>query len=401
MPETMTNQLSNLIASAQDFIARLFDKKSRSVLGVDIGASSIKIVQLRRRGGRAVLETYGELALGPYAGFGIGQATNLPEEKVSEALRDIMREANVTTNEGAFSIPLAASLVVVIEMPLVSGEKLGEMVTMEARRYVPVPISEVALDFRVIPDEELSGLGDESLDNARDREALSGGLEKKAVPDIVRGHTRVLVAAIHNDTITKYQMIGRKSNVDIGFLEIETFSSMRSLLGREQGSVLILDIGAAASKASIIDRGVVMGTHVINRGSQDVTVALSQGHGIDIPKAEALKREVGLTGEGSFKAQADTMNFIMSSIFSEVNTMVFDYEKKRHKIIEKVILSGGGALLKGIVEMAQKSFGTQVVLADPFSKVESPAFLGSVLAHAGPNFAVATGVALRKLQEAE
>lgn len=385
----MNNPLANLLASGQDFFARLFDNTGKSVLGVDIGSSSIKVVQLKRKGGRALLETYGELALGPYAGFQVGQATNLSDEKLGEAIRDIVREANVTTRDAGFAIPLAASLVTVVHIPTVSGEDLKTMVPIEARRYIPVPISEVALDFRVIPEEAGGESHNEEVSHDSSRE---GVLEK-------RGRTKVLIAAIHNETINRFESIAKKSGLEVSFLEIETFSSMRSLLGRETGSVLIVDIGAGATKASIIDRGVIAGTHIINRGSQDVTVALSQAYDIDIAKAELLKREIGLTGDGSRIKEVETVNLIIASIFAEVNTMVFEYEKKHHKIIEKVILSGGGALLTGIREAAEKSFGTRVLLADPFSKVESPAFLEGVLRNAGPNFAVATGIALRKLQE--
>ena len=67
----MANFLSNLVGD-------LFSKKNGSVLGIDIGSSSIKIVQLSRKNGHAVLDTYGELALGPYAGKSVGEATNLP-----------------------------------------------------------------------------------------------------------------------------------------------------------------------------------------------------------------------------------------------------------------------------------------------------------------------------------
>ena len=90
-----------------EFSARLirqFRQGDDSVLGIDIGPSSIKVVQLRRKKGQAVLETYGELALGPYAGLQVGQAVSLPAEKTAEVLRDIMREANVTTKRAAFSI---------------------------------------------------------------------------------------------------------------------------------------------------------------------------------------------------------------------------------------------------------------------------------------------------------
>jgi len=387
------NKRQALFERGRNLIASFFEKKSKSVVGIDIGSSSIKVVQLRKSHGRAILETYGELSLGPYAGLSVGQATNLPEEKLSEALLDIIREANVTTHNGAFSIPLASSLVVVIEIPTVVGGNLEEMVSIEARRYVPVPISEVALEWRIIPEETSNESEEEEL-------PTNGVLSPKST-STKRTYSKVLIAAIHNETISKYQAIAQKSAIDASFIEIETFSSMRSLLGMEQGTVLILDIGAGATKLSIIERGVIAKTHIINRGSQDMTISLSQSHGVDIAKAETIKREVGLSKELVHQGHSETMNLVISSIFTEANSTIFDYEKKRHRVIDKVILSGGGSLLFGILEIAKKNFETQVVYADPFSKIDSPAFLEPVLKMAGPNFAVATGVAFRKLQELE
>ena len=112
----MANFFSNMFGS-------LFKKQSESVIGIDIGTSSIKVVQIRRKSGRAVLETYGELSLGPYAGKSIGEATNLPLEKIIEALGDLLKEkeVNINTRICGISIPFASSLVSVIEMPLMPG----------------------------------------------------------------------------------------------------------------------------------------------------------------------------------------------------------------------------------------------------------------------------------------
>ena len=80
-----------------------------SVLGIDIGASSAKIVQLRTSRGAAILETYGEISLSPYAQQPIGKAVKLQPEKIAEAMGDVMREANVTAREGGLSIPFSSS----------------------------------------------------------------------------------------------------------------------------------------------------------------------------------------------------------------------------------------------------------------------------------------------------
>src|SRR3990167_9163519 len=99
------------------FFGTLFKKKEKSVLGVDIGSSSLKVVQLRKENGKAVLETYGELALGPYGGSEVGQATNLSAEQVTETLRDLLREAKVTTKSCGVSIPFARSLLPLLPLP--------------------------------------------------------------------------------------------------------------------------------------------------------------------------------------------------------------------------------------------------------------------------------------------
>ncbi|MCX6738578.1 MAG: hypothetical protein NT098_00815, partial [Candidatus Parcubacteria bacterium] len=97
------------------YVKNLF-KKNERVIGLDIGSSVIKVVQVRKEQGRAVLETYGELALGPYGGFDVGRATNLPADKIVEAIKDLFREANVTSRIGSISLPLSSALLTMIEL---------------------------------------------------------------------------------------------------------------------------------------------------------------------------------------------------------------------------------------------------------------------------------------------
>src|SRR5579872_5423334 len=120
-------------------LSNIFNKETHSVLGIDIGSSSIKLVQLRRERGRAILETYGAIALGPYAGVEIGRATQLPASKVAEALKDVIKEANVTSADAGFAIPYASSLVSVVKLPSAAEGKLDQTMPLEARKYIPVP----------------------------------------------------------------------------------------------------------------------------------------------------------------------------------------------------------------------------------------------------------------------
>ena len=375
---------------------KLFRSMSKSVVGIDIGPSSVKVVQLRKKKGQAILETYGELALGPYANLEVGQAVQLSAEKIAEAVKDVLREANVTTRQSAISIPLSSSLTSVVEFPAVSERELKSMVPIEARKYIPVPISEVTLDWWIIPRRKGGIVDLEQEVNQEKQTARTDAEDKK------KGTTDVLLVAIHNNTIEKYRQIAELGNLDVGFLEIETFSAIRSLLGRGTSTFLILDMGSNTTNVSIVESGVVYRSHVVNRGSQDITIALSKSLGISILKAEEMKRTHGLVSkEGEGTKVNETARLIMEGVLTEVNRVLLDYEKKENKAIDHVILSGGGALLKGIIDLAAQNLDTDVAYGNPFAKVETPAFLEDVLKNIGPSFSVALGIALRRLQELE
>jgi type IV pilus assembly protein PilM len=352
-----------------------------SVLGVDIGTSSIKVVQLKRKGGKAVLETYGALALGPYATQDVGSVTNLSMEKLSQALIDVIRESGTTTKDASLSIPSSASLIFMIDLPPTINEaQFSSIIPTEARKYIPVPVSEVSLDYWVIPKKDDEVLNDESNPNKQDK-------------------TEVLVAAIHNETISKYKDLVSKSNIHSDFFEIEIFSAIRSTFAHELSPVLILDFGASKSKVSIVEYGIVRNFHIINRGSQDITNALSKSLSIPFSKAEEMKREFGLYGSSLDKNVADITRLTVDFILNEVNNVLLSYERKFGKTVSKVVLTGGGVMLKGFFEAARTNFSCDVELGDPFSKIESPAFLENVLKTTGPEFAIAIGLALRHLKQ--
>lgn len=361
----------------------LLSKKGGSVLGIDIGASAIKVVQLRKERGAAILETYGELALGPYADLDIGRATSLPSEKLSEALSDIIREANVTTTNCGASIPFSNSLITLLELPAVGAQKLASMIPIEARKYIPVPISEVQLDWFVIPDSEA-------------RYFLDGPQEA------VSQKSLVLLVAIHNETLRKYTEALKGANLTPSFYEIEIFSSIRASVERGTAPVAILDIGAATSKLYIVEFGIVRSSHVISKGSQDITLMLANSTNMAIAKAEEMKRTIGMVGgnaDESSKSVSYAALLSLEFIFTEARRVLANFQKKHTRAISKVLLIGGGSTMKGVVEFGQKELDMPVELSNPFLHVKAPAFLGDVLKEAGPEFTVAVGLALRKLQE--
>ncbi|MEI6057532.1 MAG: type IV pilus assembly protein PilM [bacterium] len=360
----------------------IFSKKDQSVLGIDIGSSSIKVVEIKKKRGHAVLKTYGELALGPYASTEVGRATSLSPEKLAAALKDILREAKTTTSACGTALPLSSSLISFISVPPVPEKQLAEVISIEARKYIPVPMNEVMLDWSLIPREETYATDEENAKPENQRQD-------------------VLVVAIHNDYINTYQQIMGAAGLAPSFYEIEIFSAIRAVVDQGIHAVMIIDMGARATKLYIVERGILRASHIINKGAQDITLAISKSLSISVNDAETMKRAYGLKGGPEHKDLNEIIMVNLDYIFYEANTVLLNYQKKYNKNVAKVILTGGGVLLKGFTDLAKISFQTDVIYADPFNKLETPAFFTEQLALAGPEFAVAIGVALRRLSEVQ
>ncbi len=352
------------------------------IVGIDIGSSSIKVVQLKQEKSRIVLETYGEIALGTYENKLPGEITNLSNDLLAQALMDVLREANITSKDPYFSIQSNASLVFLLDLPRISERDLGTTIPNEARKYIPVPLSEVSLDWWVLP-ENLISLGDvqQTEDGASKME--------------------VFVAAIRNDALVRYKEVIATAGLRAGSFEMEIFSAIRSTLKHDLAPVLVVDFGASGVRVAAVEYGVVKKFHTINRGSYHLSAALAQSLNITFDRAENLKKEVGLVGSG-YQQQTEQARTVLQSnmeyLFSEIGSVLSSYEQEYRKAIDKVYLVGGGSQLLGFKEELQKRFSIPVNHSDAFSKAQAPVFLEQVLSEASPAFAVAIGCALKQLQ---
>jgi len=374
----MANLLQNLLSG----LSKIKSGGEESAIGVDIGTSAIKVVEIKKKGGKAVLETYGAIALGPYGGEDAGIVTNLPVEKVAEALKEVLKQSDVSSTNLAVSIPIQSSLVFTLELPAQIKEgEISNIVPTEARKYIPVPITEVSIDYFPLPEKEPSF------------EEMNQGVVERS-PDKLN----VLVVATQNDAVARYRSILSQCALSASFMEIEIFSSIRANFEHELSPVLLIDFGASRTKLSIVEFGMVKNYHTVERGGGDITNSISKSLSIPFSEAEKMKKEFGLFGNPVEKSLADIIKVHIDYIFSETNNVLLGYEKKNNRTISKVIFTGGGALMKGLREVAANSFRAEVEMGHPFSKVVAPEFLEKVLINMGPEFAVSLGLALRKLQ---
>jgi type IV pilus assembly protein PilM len=364
-------------------IEGLFKKKSATgIVGLDIGSSFVKAIQVHKKGGKAVLDTYGEIALGPLQGLEVGQVTQLPVDKIAEAVIDLFNEAKITSRDIVISLPLTSALLTVIELPDLGETKTKEMIPIEARKYIPTSVSEVSLNWWIIPHSEQVYIDPDDEDSL-----------KNSGPKV-----DVLLAAVHNDVIERYKQIGQKIGAKSLSFEIEVFSAIRTTLGHDSSLAMIVDLGSANTKVVIVEDGIVRSSTLINSGAQDITFALARSRGVTMLEAEETKRTYGLSGKPEDPTVAEVTRIAVERIVAEVGRIHGKYERVKHVTINNIHLSGGGALLKGIPELMKATFAqANVQVVRSFKSVEAPAVLEGLLDEAGPEFTIALGLAFRKL----
>ncbi len=376
--------MDSILSSIKNAFSGLFSGAGDNrVVGIDIGTSSIKVVELKKEGGRVILDTYGALALGQYneGGF-IGQVTNLSVENLTKAVIDVLRETAITSTNIVLGIPSVSCIIFILQLPSQIEEKnLALVIPNEAKKFIPVPLNDVSLDWYVLPRREDSGNEARVL-------AESGGVATMSV----------LVVATLNETLTKYTDVMQKSGLPVDSLEIEVFSHIRSVMTRELYPVMIVDIGASKTKLTIVEHGIVETFRLVNKGSQDMTQAISHSFELSFEQAENLKKEHGLIAPPEYPRLAEPIKIQLAEIFQETNATILAFEKRYNKNIGKIIFTGGGAMTHGLIDYAKQSFASELAIADPFVKVESPVFLSGVLKNTGPEFSIAIGLALKKIQ---
>lgn len=374
------------MATFLKFITNAFaNEHKNNIVGIDVGSSSIKVVEIEKAGDRAVLRNYGEIYLGPLVGFETGKSAVLSPERLSEALNEILKATGITTKHASFAIPFSASLLTVAEFPDVGGKNIESMIPLEARKYIPVPIDEVTIDWWVLPKRKNESTAEPSKQEG-----------------VVLGKVEVILAAINNEVIKTYEIIKKNAQLseEASHFEIEIFSTLRAVAGNDLAPIIVIDIGASGTKLAFVDDGIVRGSHVISSGGQDITESLSKSLSIPFQEAEDLKCRIGLLGDYEGRDIKSASSAYLFKMTNETKKIIENYERKYDTRIKKIILVGGGARLKGLVKEVEQNFqGINVTVGDSFSRVKAPAFLEPVLKELSPNFAVAVGVAFKALEE--
>ncbi len=349
-----------------------------SYLGVDIGTTSIKVIEVERGGRLPRVINYGFLESGGYlarANQALQTSTlKLFEKEAVELLRLVLNEMKVQTKEAVASLPVFSAFTTVLDFPDMNPADLEKAIPFQAKQYVPVPLSEVALDWTKVGE-----FTDE------------------------RGfkHIRVLMVSVPQEQILKYQRIFKLAGLTLNALELESLCLARLFGGNDPTPTVVVDIGSRSTNIAFLEQGQLRFNAQSDFAGASLTQALATGLGITSLRAEELKKDRGIIGTGPGLELSTIMLPFLDAIINEVKTSIFKYQSQFPQAlkIERLILAGGGANLAGIETYFGKEFDVPVVKATPFTQFEYPQDMTPMLAELNPLMSVALGLVLNRLQK--
>lgn len=356
---------------------KLIRRRAKSSLGIDIGTSSVKIVDVSVSGKGAMLENYGELRTYAYLRrlrepLQTSVMATL-ETDAAGVIRQVLNASGVKTRRATMSIPLFSSFFTTLELPPMSQGELREAITYQARQIVPVPISEVVLDWEIV--------------------GRIGSAKKK---DGARERLFVLLVAVPREIVNRYVRIAKLAAVELEALEVEAFSLARAALHGDTRPLVIADIGARSTSLLFVDEGTIRMSRSLDAAGSDFTSGIARAFGVEIGRAEAMKVEQGILKDATGEVRR-MLSSALDTIINEIEKLIGGYQRSYGRAAEGVLLSGGSAALLGIEDYFYKRIGIPVSRVDPFRGLRYPEELAPALQEIGPSFTVAVGLALRRI----
>lgn len=344
------------------------DKKN-SYLGVDIGSSSTKIVELKKKGQEMEVVNYvfsENKDMKEEEGAG-GQAD---EKYLTNLIDKTCEEGDIKAKNTVATLPTSSVFSSVINVSNVGEEELDSAVKREAKKVIPASLEEMVLDWRTIEE-------DKNTDNIK-----------------------IFLTASPKKMIKKYVNIFKESNLNLSSLETEVFSLIRSLAIDESSNVMMVEIGTLNTDISIIKNKIPVLNRSIDVGGHSITKTISSSLNVSLKRAEQFKRDLGVSSVkmNSQEVIPKTIMKTVNPIVDEIKYMLNLFENKNENKVETIVLTGGSAFLPNLTDYLSQTLDRNVVVGDPWYNVSCPEEMKPVLSEVAPKLAVAIGAAMRELE---
>jgi type IV pilus assembly protein PilM len=345
--------------------------KSKLAVGLDIGSSSVKLVQLREKKGGYALQSFGSAPLPPEA---IVDGALMNSAAIVQAIQELVAEHKVKAKDVAIGVRGHSVIIKKISLPKMAQEELDESIQWEAEQYIPFDVKDVNIDTQILtPDGDAAGQMD------------------------------VLLVAAKKDMINDYTSVCAEAGLTATVVDVDAFAVQNAYEANydvdPSQTVVLINVGAAVSNINILSRGVTTFTRDITMGGNAFTEEIQKQLNISYDEAEALK--IGGQGETDAVVPQEVERVIQGvadQMGGEIQRSLDFYASTAgDSRIGRVLLSGGTARIPALFKVIEARAGVPVEVLNPFKNVEidNRKFDPAVLNLAAPSAAVGVGLALR------
>lgn len=360
----------------------MFGLTSKSKLGIDIGTSAIKMIELEKQAGRFVLKNYGLFELiGSASDQPGGQSIlKMPDAEIVWGIKELLKKSGFKSRDVIAAIPSFSTFATVIEMPYLSEDDLAKAIPFEARKYVPVPLNQVVLDWSIVGIVETG-----NALQATSSQPIAG----KATT------VEVFLAAVPKDETARYQRIMRDAGLNLVALELENSGLIRGLLGNDLSPSAIVNIGGRSTSIVIVNKGYERVSHNYEIGGFGITKEIARAMNVSLEKADELKKSLGLS-ETADNTVRDVMVPLVDLMIFETKKTITTYEEAKKQKIARVVLVGGLANMPNFLNYFQQRLGRDVLVGNVFSRIVYPPELAPAIQELSNTFSIAAGLAMRE-----
>lgn len=335
-------------------------------VGLDIGSKTIKIVELEKQGAGWALRGAGVVG---YSGKSIDSITEQAElVPVADVVRKLHREAKISKKQVGISLPESQVFVRTVRFPLFTDQEIAAAIKWEAEQYIPIPISEAIIEHKIIEKKETS----------------------------TPGEILVLLVAAPKTVVEKYIKFIRLAGLEVGFAETELLSLVRAL-GTENQTSVIIDFGARSTDIAIAKNTHLVFVRTIPTAGETFTRAVAQGMGMEYQQAEEYKKTYGFSQELLEGKVKQALEPIMRMVIDEVKKAIHFYQvEEKGDAPSSIVVTGGSAGIPDLIPILTKGLNLEVVVGNPFSRVNLNPEIAKTLANYAPLYSVAVGLAMRE-----
>lgn len=348
---------------------------ANTAIGLDIGASAVRVAQVGGGKGGAQLLSFAQIAL-PHGAVVDGEIQD--QGPVSEAIGQLWKRAKLRGKRAILGVSNQRVVVRQVDLPYLEEEEFRSSLRFQAADYIPMSVEDAQLDFIVIDDYTT-----ENQDHMM----------------------RVLLIAAATDMVDNFVTTASAGGVEAGGIDLTPFAIARAVSASARGesgvagSEAVVDVGAATTNILIHHNGEPRFVRILLVGGDDATTALSEELGVSFEEAEAMKLDLG-RGVGPDNARTLLSKQVATLVDEIRGSLDYYLSQEDSEPVSSIVLTGGGSLTSGLTERLEQTLKTQVQVGSPLQQlnVSKSGLTTDQVAQVEPVAAAAVGLALGGLK---